>query len=139
MTIYNISNDSSENCSEKNSGKKNAILHTFRLSNLGGILAKELFKFLLTEVFKIEMILCTVKNTVEVKQAYLFYIRHVQVTLTDNSFNPQAVFKLTYLCQFTTAFHYSTGKSEAKTAISLIPYRIGNSEQLYAFMNYRGL
>jgi len=77
------------------------------MSNLGGILAKELFKFLLTEVFKIvnicTMILCTVKNTVEVKQAYLFYIRHVQATPTDNSFNPQAVFKLTYV-QFTTAF-----------------------------------
>lgn len=78
------------------------------MSNLGGILEKELFKFLLTEVFKIvntcTMILCTVKNTVEVKQAYLFYIRYVQVTPTDNSFNPQAVFKLTYHCQFTTAF-----------------------------------
>ena len=59
------------------------------MSNLGGILAKELFKFLLTEVFKIvhicTMILRTVKNTVEIKQAYLFYIRHVQVTPTDNS------------------------------------------------------
>ena len=75
---------------------------------------------LLTLVNICTMILCTVKNTVEVKQAYLFYIRHVQVTPTDNSFNPQAVFKLTYLCQFTTAFHYSTGKSEAKTAISLL-------------------
>lgn len=48
---------------------------------------------LLTLVNICTMILCTVKNTVEVKQAYLFYIRHVQVTLTDNSFNPQAVFK----------------------------------------------
>ena len=75
---------------------------------------------LLTLVNICTMILCTVKNTVEVKQAYLFYIRHVQVALTDNSFNPQAVFKLTYLCQLTTAFHYSTGKSEAKTAISLL-------------------
>ena len=37
----------------KTQKKKNAILHTFRQSNLGGILAKELFKFLLTEVFKI--------------------------------------------------------------------------------------
>ena len=58
-------------------------------------LAKELFKFLLNEIVNIcTMILSTVKNRVEVKQANLFYIRHVQVTATDNSFKSASCFQI---------------------------------------------
>ena len=61
------------------------------MSNLGGILAKELFKFLLTEVFKTvnicTMILCTVKNTVDytgLKKSYpLKSINHERWDLMD--------------------------------------------------------